>query len=200
MSEEKKKTAHKKPAPKKTVKKKAAPAPETVAAEAQKPEIKHEAPAPAPVHHAPVHHAPVHHAPKPKVKKHVAARFYGTGRRKTSVARIWLSAGSGKITLNDKTAEEYFCNRPKLLKEYKQPFVITDTVGKYDLIGYFNGGGVAAQSDALKMAIARALVVADPNLRKVLRVNDMLKRDPREKERKKYGLKRARRAFQFSKR
>lgn len=142
----------------------------------------------------------MHHAPKPKVKKHVAARFYGTGRRKTAIARVWLSAGSGKISLNDKTAEEYFCNRPKLLKEYKQPFVITDSMGKYDLIGYFNGGGVAAQSDALKMAIARALVVADPNLRKVLRVNDMLKRDPREKERKKYGLKRARRAFQFTKR
>ena len=195
MSEEKKKTAHKKPAPKKIVKKKAAPAPEPVAAEVPAAKVKLEVPVPAPVHHA-----VAHHAPKPKVKKHVAARFYGTGRRKTAVARVWLSSGSGKVTLNDKTAEEYFCNRPKLLKEYKQPFVITDNMGKYDLICYFKGGGVAAQSDALKMAIARALVVADPNLRKVLRVNDMLRRDPREKERKKYGLKRARRAFQFTKR
>lgn len=199
MSEEKKKIVKKKPAekaaPKKIVKKKVAAAPEPVAVEAPKPEVKHEVPV-----HAPVHHAPVHHAPKPKVKKHVAARFYGTGRRKTAIARAWLSAGSGKVILNDKPANVYFCNRPKLMKEFNVPFVMTDSQGKFDVTAYFNGGGVAAQADALRMAIARALVVSDPNLRKVLRVNDLLKRDPREKERKKYGLKRARRAFQYTKR
>jgi small subunit ribosomal protein S9 len=194
MSEEKKKAAHKKAPPKKVVKKKtvekAAPIPE-----AAKPEIK-EAPAPV-VHEKP---APHHHAPKAKAKKPKPSNFYGTGRRKTSIARAWISPGSGKVILNDKPAEVYFCNRPVLMKAFNQPLVLTENTGKYDVVAYFNGGGIAAQADALKMAIARALVVADPNLRKLLRVNDMLKRDPREKERKKYGLKRARRAFQYTKR
>jgi len=145
--------------------------------------------APKPVHH---------HAPKPKLKK--VTRFYGTGRRKNATAQVWLSIGSGSILVNKRPADEYFCRRPGLMREFNQPFALTGNANKFDVTALMSGGGVVAQADALRMGISRALLESDPGLRKVLRTNDMLKRDPREKERKKYGLKRARRAFQYSKR
>ena len=185
MSEEKKKTSRKKAAEKETAPKKVVKKKVVAAAVPSMPAV------PA---------APVG---KKKVKKPFApaiAKYYGTGRRKSAIAQVFIFEGSGKALLNSKPAEDYFCNRPRLLKEFNKPLILTNNSGKYDIAAHLKGGGVSAQADALRMAVSRALVVADPNLRKVLRTNDMLKRDPREKERKKYGLKRARRAFQYSKR
>ncbi len=215
MAEEKKKIVKKKVAPekaesaKKVVKKKAPGKIEvlpTIIVTAETPEVKEapvtvEAPKPHPVvpHHAEHHH----HVEKKKVKKPAEkgiAKFYATGRRKSATARVWISPGSGKVEVNRKPAEEYFCGRQHLLKIYHQPYVLTNTVGKYDATAIVNGGGVPSQADALRMAIGRALAIADCSLHTILRVKGMLTRDPREKERKKYGLKRARRAFQFSKR
>ncbi|HTY12916.1 MAG TPA: 30S ribosomal protein S9 [Candidatus Omnitrophota bacterium] len=133
-------------------------------------------------------------------KEKVASRFYGTGRRKSATARVWLHSGTGKIEVNRQPAEQYFCGRQHLIKIYHQPYVLTGTEGKYDVMAIVNGGGVPSQADALRMAIGRALSLADSSLRPTLRVKGMLTRDPREKERKKYGLKRARRAFQYTKR
>lgn len=206
MSEEKKKTikrkAEKPTPPKKTVRKKAAPktekAIETVAAQPPAEAVESK---PVEITEKPpvVHH--VHHAARPKKIKPAGLKgFYGTGRRKSATARAWITAGSGNVSVNNFPAEQYFCRREVLLQDYNQPFALTGTERKYDVKSFVKGGGVAAQADALRMAIARAMVIADPALKQILRSKDMLKRDPREKERKKYGLKRARRAFQFTKR
>ena len=125
--------------------------------------------------------------------------FYGTGRRKSSVARVRLYPGSGKITINNRDVDEYFgLETLKLI--INQPFGITNTAGKYDIVANVNGGGISGQAGAIRHGVARALLLADESFRPILKKAGFLTRDPRMKERKKYGLKAARRASQFSKR
>jgi small subunit ribosomal protein S9 len=126
-------------------------------------------------------------------------KFYGTGRRKESVARVYLSAGTGKITVNKKPFEEYF-TVDTLKTIVLQPLTAAEVADKYDAEITVKGGGFTGQAGAVRHGIARALVEADPELRPVLKKAGYLTRDPRMKERKKYGLKAARRAPQFSKR
>jgi len=125
--------------------------------------------------------------------------YYGTGKRKDAVARVWLVPGSGNLTVNDRSGDRYF-GREVLLKMIQQPFEVTEMVGKFDVIAHCTGGGVSGQAGAIRHGISKALIEADPDLRTVLRRLGYLTRDPRVKERKKYGRKRARRGFQFSKR
>lgn len=126
--------------------------------------------------------------------------FYGTGRRKSSVARVRVYPGTGKITINDRDIDEYFgLETLKLI--VRQPLEITNTSGKYDVICRVGGGGVTGQAGAIRHGISRALLQCDSeDFRPVLKKAGLLTRDPRMKERKKYGLKAARRAPQFSKR
>ena len=125
--------------------------------------------------------------------------FYGTGRRKSSVARVRVIPGTGNITVNGKTVDEYFgLETLKLI--VNQPFGVTNTIGRFDVICTVAGGGISGQAGAIRHGVARALVVAEPELRPALKKEGYLTRDPRMKERKKYGLKKARRAPQFSKR
>ncbi|NLM62167.1 MAG: 30S ribosomal protein S9 [Clostridiales bacterium] len=126
--------------------------------------------------------------------------FYGTGRRKSSVARVHLYPnGSGQITVNNRDIDDYF-GLETLKVIVRQPLVTTDTVGKVDVVATVKGGGVTGQAGAIRHGIARALVELDENFRPALKKAGFLTRDPRMKERKKYGLKAARRAPQFSKR
>lgn len=125
--------------------------------------------------------------------------YYGTGRRKTSTARVWLRAGDGKITINDREPDQYFP------REYWKvhalgPLTTTQTMGKYNVIVDVKGGGLTGQAGAVRHGIARALLQADEANRKPLKTAGQLSRDPRMVERKKYGLKKARRGQQFSKR
>ena len=125
--------------------------------------------------------------------------FYGTGRRKSSVARVRVYNGTGKIIINDREIDDYFgLETLKLI--VRQPLNITDTLGKFDIVCRVAGGGVTGQAGAIRHGIARALLQADAELRPELKKAGFLTRDPRMKERKKYGLKGARRAPQFSKR
>ena len=125
--------------------------------------------------------------------------FYGTGRRKKSVARVRILPGTGVITVNGKTADEYFgLETLKLI--INQPFGTTNTMGKFDVIANVQGGGLSGQAGAIRHGIARALLKADETYKPALKAAGLLTRDPRMKERKKYGLKAARRASQFSKR
>lgn len=127
------------------------------------------------------------------------ARYYGTGRRKSSVARVYLVPGTGKITINKKDIEEYFgLDTLKLI--VRQPLEATGTNGKFDIIVNVYGGGTTGQAGAIRHGISRALLEADADFRAPLKKAGFLTRDPRMKERKKYGLKAARRAPQFSKR
>ena len=125
--------------------------------------------------------------------------FYGTGRRKSSIARVRLVEGTGKITINGKDIDEYL-GLETLKVIVKQPLVATNTLSKYDVIVKVTGGGVTGQAGAIRHGIARALLEANAEYRPTLKSNGYLTRDPRMKERKKYGLKKARRAPQFSKR
>ena len=125
--------------------------------------------------------------------------YIGTGRRKKAVARVRLVPGTGKITINKKDLEDYF-PLEILRREVKRPFDVTGSEGKYDVIALVNGGGTTGQAGALRHGVSRALVEADPENRAALKAAGFLTRDPRMKERKKYGLKMARRASQFSKR
>ena len=125
--------------------------------------------------------------------------FYGTGRRKTSTARIYLRPGSGTITVNRRTFEQFFPTEA-LRTQIRQPLVVTEQGERYDVLAIVNGGGVAGQAGAVRLGIARALVAADAELRRPLKTNGFLTRDARAKERKKYGLAGARKRFQFSKR
>ena len=127
------------------------------------------------------------------------ALYSATGRRKRSVAQVKMTPGQGKITVNNKSCEEYFC-RPTLVMLVKQPMELTSMLGKFDVIAKLDGGGVAGQAGALRLAITRALVVYQAELKPTLKSAKLLTRDPREKERKKYGQKKARKRFQFSKR
>ena len=125
--------------------------------------------------------------------------YYGTGRRKSSVARVRLTDGSGKITINGVDVEQYIPS-PNLLIDLKQPLVLTETENKFDVVVNATGGGFSGQAGAIRLGIARALMEADPEYRKILKPAGLITRDARSKERKKYGLKAARRAPQFSKR
>ena len=125
--------------------------------------------------------------------------FYGTGRRKSSVARVRLVEGSGKITINGKNIDEFF-GLETLKVIVRQPLTVTNTVDKYDVTCTVTGGGFTGQAGAIRHGISRALLEANEEYRPVLKSNGFLTRDPRMKERKKYGLKKARKAPQFSKR
>ena len=125
--------------------------------------------------------------------------YQGTGRRKKSIARVRLTSGTGKIVINDQPIDEYFGS--EILKVIvNQPFAVTNTVGKYDVVVKVIGGGLTGQAGAVRHGIARALDTANGEFRQILKSNGFLTRDPRMKERKKYGLKKARKAPQFSKR
>lgn len=127
------------------------------------------------------------------------ARYYGTGRRKSSIARVYLVPGTGKVTINKRDMDEYFgLETLKLI--VRQPLNITDTADKFDVLVNVRGGGFTGQAGAIRHGISRALLHADQDYRPVLKKAGFLTRDPRMKERKKYGLKAARRAPQFSKR
>lgn len=127
------------------------------------------------------------------------ARYYGTGRRKSSVARVYLVPGTGKITVNKRDIDEFFgLETLKLI--VRQPLEVTGTVGKFDVLVNVCGGGTTGQAGAIRHGISRALLEADADFRAPLKKAGFLTRDPRMKERKKYGLKGARRAPQFSKR
>lgn len=126
-------------------------------------------------------------------------KYYGTGRRKSSVARVYLIPGTGKITINKKDIEEYL-GLETLRVVVRQPFTATNTEGKFDVIVNVKGGGFTGQAGAIRHGISRALLMVDEDYRKALKAEGYLTRDSRMKERKKPGLKKARRAPQFSKR
>lgn len=126
-------------------------------------------------------------------------RFYATGKRKTSVARVWLKPGEGSITINRRSMDEYF-GRPTSKMVIRQPLELTNNLGKFDITVNVCGGGPSGQAGAIKHGITKALLTADPELRAVLKKAGFVTRDSRIKERKKYGKKAARASFQFSKR
>ena len=128
-----------------------------------------------------------------------STKFYGTGRRKSSVARVYLVPGTGKITINKRDIDEYF-GLDTLKVIVRQPLVATETSDKFDVLVNVKGGGYTGQAGAIRHGISRALLTVDGDYRPVLKKAGFLTRDPRMKERKKYGLKAARRAPQFSKR
>lgn len=128
-----------------------------------------------------------------------SVQYYGTGRRKKSVARVRLVPGSGNVTINDREIDEYF-GLETLKVIVRQPLALTNTEGKFDVLVNVKGGGFTGQAGAIRHGIARALLEADPEMRPELKKAGFLTRDPRMKERKKYGLKKARKAPQFSKR
>lgn len=127
------------------------------------------------------------------------AKYYGTGRRKSSVARVYLVPGTGKVTINKRDMEEYF-GLETLKVIVRQPLAATETADKFDVLVNVRGGGYTGQAGAIRHGIARALLNVDADYRPILKSAGYLTRDPRMKERKKYGLKAARRAPQFSKR
>ena len=128
-----------------------------------------------------------------------ASTYYGTGRRKTSTARVYLSPGSGKITVNGRDQDVYFA-RPTLRLVINQPFPVAGRDGQYDVICTVKGGGLSGQAGAVKHGIAQALSKYEPALRSAVKAAGFLTRDPRVVERKKYGRAKARKSFQFSKR
>ena len=128
-----------------------------------------------------------------------AVQYYGTGRRKTSTARVFLRPGSGAISVNRRTFEAFFPTEA-LRTQIRTPLVVTETADKFDILATVDGGGVSGQAGAVKLGIARALIEYNAELRKRLKSEGMLTRDARGKERKKYGQKGARKRFQFSKR
>ena len=129
----------------------------------------------------------------------MADNFYGTGRRKSSVARVTISEGNGNFTFNGKNFEQYFPS-PSMKMTIEKPFKVVSLEGKFDMNVNVNGSGLSAQSDAVALGISRALIKMDPELRPKLKKAGLLTRDARKVERKKYGLKKARRAEQFTKR
>jgi len=126
-------------------------------------------------------------------------QYYGTGRRKSAVARVFLRPGNGDFKVNGRTFDEYFVT-PSQRSSAKQPLVLTETTANFNVLANVSGGGIAGQADALRLGIARALMEFNTELRKKLKAEGMITRDPRAKERKKYGQKGARKRFQFSKR
>jgi small subunit ribosomal protein S9 len=143
-----------------------------------------------------------HVAPTPVVrtpKIDSRGRSYATGRRKNAVARVWVKPGSGKITVNGRGVEIYFA-RPVLRMLINQPFQVSNRMGQFDVVATVAGGGLSGQAGALRHGISRALTLYEPGLRVALKPEGFLTRDPRVVERKKYGKRKARRSFQFSKR
>lgn len=126
-------------------------------------------------------------------------KFYGTGRRKNAVAKVWITPGTGTVTINKRELSEYF-GKKTLEMIVLQPLVLTDTAGKYNVIASVHGGGTSGQAGAVRHGITRALCLANQELRPALSAAGFVTRDPRMKERYKYGLKKARKASQFSKR
>lgn len=126
--------------------------------------------------------------------------YYALGRRKSATARVRLMSGKGDIVINGQPAEEYLASSKYLLNELQQPFVVLDIVNKFDVSAKVSGGGHVGQIDAIRLGIAKALAVMDDNLKGTLKKADLLSRDSREKERKKFGLKGARKQRQFTKR
>lgn len=126
--------------------------------------------------------------------------FYALGRRKSATARVRVTSGKGAITINGKTASEYFAGSQYLLHKIVQPFVVLDLVDKHDVSVVVTGGGHEGQMEAIRLGIAKALVVMTPELKSTLKRADLISRDPRERERKKFGLKGARKQRQFTKR
>jgi len=126
--------------------------------------------------------------------------FYALGRRKSSTARVRLSGGKGVITINDKPAEVYFADSKYLLHKLIQPFTVLENTGKFDVSARVSGGGQNGQLEAIQLGIAKALVVMNEDFKSTLKRADLLSRDPRDKERKKFGLKGARKQRQFTKR
>lgn len=134
-----------------------------------------------------------------KSSKNQAVKIYATGRRKEASARVWITPGTGKITVNGRSLEQYFA-RPVLRMMINQPFAVTESLNKYDVICTVKGGGLSGQAGAVRFGISRTLNEMLPELHQTLRQGKFLTRDSREVERKKYGHKKARRSFQFSKR
>jgi small subunit ribosomal protein S9 len=130
----------------------------------------------------------------------VNSYFYALGRRKSATARVRLMNGKGSITINGKSAEDYFEGSKSLLNELERPFTVLEQNGKYDVSVVVSGGGHGGQADAIQLGIAKALAVMNEDLKATLKRADLLGRDPREKERKKFGLKGARKQRQFTKR
>ena len=128
-----------------------------------------------------------------------AVQYYGTGRRKTSTARVFLRPGNGTLTINRRVFEEFFPTEA-LRTQIKTPLVLTETADKFDILATVAGGGISGQAGAVRLGIARALVEYNLELRKALKADGLLTRDARAKERKKYGMAGARKRFQFSKR
>jgi small subunit ribosomal protein S9 len=126
-------------------------------------------------------------------------RIYATGRRKTAIARVWLAPGSGKVSVNGKDVLGYF-KRDVLKMLVEEPLKVTEQVGKVDIMGSVNGGGLSGQAGAFRLGVSRALTLLSEDHRSILRQHGLLTRDPREKERKKYGQPGARKRFQYSKR
>jgi len=129
----------------------------------------------------------------------VAAQYYGTGRRKTSTARVFLRPGTGAISVNHRAFESFFTTEA-LRTQIRRPLLVTETAGQFDVLATVAGGGVSGQAGAVRLGIARALVEYNLELRKRLKTDGLLTRDARAKERKKYGMAGARKRFQFSKR
>lgn len=125
---------------------------------------------------------------------------YGLGRRKSATARVRLYSGKGKVTINDKSAKDYLSGNKTLLAEITDPLALINKQNEFDVTVRVNGGGLAGQVDAIKLAVAKAITVEHSDLRSTLKKAEFLKRDSREKERKKYGLRSARKTEQFSKR
>jgi small subunit ribosomal protein S9 len=126
-------------------------------------------------------------------------RYYATGRRKNAVARLWLQEGKGKFVVNEMTLNEYFL-RDTARMVIQQPLELTDSIGKFDIFVNVSGGGISGQAGAVKHGISKALIEFNPEYRSILKKAGFLTRDPRAKERKKYGQRKARARFQFSKR
>ena len=148
---------------------------------------------PAPVE-VPANEAPVH-----VQKLDEQGRSYATGKRKDAVARVWIKPGAGRITVNGREVERYFA-RPVLRMLINQPFDVADRAGQYDVLCTVKGGGLSGQAGAVRHGISKALTLYEPALRPVLKKEGFLTRDARVVERKKYGRRKARRSFQFSKR
>jgi len=142
---------------------------------------------------------PVQEEVRREPKRDQYGRSYATGRRKDAVARVWVKAGTGKVTVNGRTLEDYF-PRPVLRMMLMQPFTVARVAGEFDVICTVSGGGLSGQAGAIRHGISRALTYYDPSLRPALKAEGFLTRDPRVVERKKYGRAKARRSFQFSKR
>ena len=141
---------------------------------------------------------------KSKLKKTIpppvdTGKFWGTGRRKEAVARVYLCEGKGKVTINHRDINDYFCREFHRFS-VTQPLKVTDTLDKYNVVANVNGGGITGQAEAVGLGIARALVRADDSLRGALKHKGLITRDPRMKERKKYGQRGARKRFQWTKR